>query len=285
MESIKTNIQKPFLEVKESFDDFDIEKYLADKELYIANDGVGHLKYINCPKCKNKGHIAFRDEFERVSLKECSCMIQRKILSNIEKSGMKSSFQKYRFDNFITKENWQSVILEATKKYITVINAIQTRNNEVEEKEELNWLVMSGSVGSGKTHLCTSVVDTLINQGYDIEYIPFISKLSSLQTRLSNFSQIVKDEAERELNRIKEVQVLYIDDFMKTQTVKIDLIFDIIDYRYRNNNLITIISTELSEADMDIRDVALRSRIKERTKGYWIHIKHDTNKNQRLKEN
>lgn len=272
MESIKTHIQAPLKKSSEALSQNDFELFLADKQLYIANDGQGHLNYVDCSLCKNKGYIAYRDEFDYIATKSCSCMTSRKIAERIERSGLKSSFDKYRLDNYLVNENWQGLVLSTAKKYISEIS-------------DNHWLVLSGAVGSGKSHICTGIVDSLIKLNMDIEYIPFISKMPSIQTKMASFNFDNKEAAEKELDRIKNVQVLYVDDFMKTKSVKIDLIFDIIDYRYRNNALITILSSELSFEDMSKVDEALASRIKERTNGYWLHINHDTNKNQRLKEN
>ncbi len=276
MESIKENILRPLKRVEGSFrDDAEWLAYQQDKDLYIANDAEGNLKYIDCPVCKNKGYIAFRDHLNYISVRDCSCMIERKISERIERSGLKSSFQKYRFDNYTTHEYWQELVFKTANNYISVIKDV-----EVTEK---HWFVIAGQVGSGKSHICTAIVDSLIKLGLDIEYIPFITNMASLQTRLNSFNVDTKEVAEKELKRMKEVQVLYIDDFMKTKTVKIDLIFDIIDSRYRNSKLITIISSELSFDDMSKVDIALASRIKERTSSFWLNIKNDEKKNQRLK--
>ena len=54
-----------------------------------------------------------------------------------------------------------------------------------------------------------------------------------------------KKRAEDKLKEIKEADVLYIDDFLKVDLDKLtfNLIWEIIDSRYYNPNLITIIST------------------------------------------
>ena len=67
--------------------------------------------------------------------------------------------------------------------------------------------------------------------------------LPRLATDLKNFYIDVKNKAERLLEEIKNVEVLYIDDFLKTKE-NLALIWEIIDYRYINPKLITIISTE-----------------------------------------
>ena len=67
--------------------------------------------------------------------------------------------------------------------------------------------------------------------------------LPRLATDLKNFYIDVKNKAERLLEEKKNVEVLYIDDFLKTKE-NLALIWEIIDYRYINPKLITIISTE-----------------------------------------
>ena len=78
------------------------------------------------------------------------------------------------------------------------------------------------------------------------------------------------EELNERLDRLKKVKVLYIDDFLKGGCGGPDkrLAFEIINARYNNSKLRTIISTEASiEAIVGI-DEALGSRIKERSRGF-----------------
>ena len=91
------------------------------------------------------------------------------------------------------------------------------------------------------------------------------------------------------MNPLKNCQVLYIDDFWKTQQgqqpspADVRLAFDLLDYRYCNRKLITIISTERTVSELLDIDMAVGGRIYEMTKGYCLEIG-GNNKNWRLRD-
>jgi len=97
-----------------------------------------------------------------------------------------------------------------------------------------------------------------------------------------------KEEYFKAINPLKISKVLYIDDFFKTEkgkeptTSEINIAFEILNYRYINNDLITIISSEKSIDDLLYIDEATGSRIYERTKKYCTYVKQDRKKNYRL---
>ena len=80
------------------------------------------------------------------------------------------------------------------------------------------------------------------------------------------------EEYSRQIKPFKSVQVLYIDDFLKGKVTEADIniAFEILNYRYHNQSMRTIISSERSiEEVLDI-DEAVGSRIYERSRGYYI---------------
>ena len=150
------------------------------------------------------------------------------------------------------------------------------------EQSNNDWYMVGGQYGSGKTHICTAISGQLIMQGKTFFYLPYVSMIPSLANDLKNFYADVKGKAEDTINKIKNVDVLYIDDFLKTKT-HIDLIWQIIDYRYQQKNAITIISSELYYNEMKAIDGALASRIWQRTKQtkYSVEIGRDESRNKR----
>ena len=83
--------------------------------------------------------------------------------------------------------------------------------------------------------------------------------------------------------------MLFMYDLFKLQHVKdpsaadVGLAFDLIDYRYCNRKLITIISTERTVDEMKSIDEAIGGRIYEMSKGYCVEFG-SGNKNQRFAE-
>ena len=99
------------------------------------------------------------------------------------------------------------------------------------------------------------------------------------------------------MSELKETDVLYIDDLFKPIKGKdgqivpptyadVRLAIEIINYRYNNPGLVTIISGERTIDELIEIDEALAGRISELSKagGYCINLKKDSGKNWRLKD-
>jgi len=95
---------------------------------------------------------------------------------------------------------------------------------------------------------------------------------------------------------LQEADVLYIDDLFKhgkdeygnqklPTPAETRRAFEIINYRYNNPGLLTIISSERTLAELNDIDEALAGRIAEKSKagGYCISLKKDPSRNWRMK--
>ena len=101
---------------------------------------------------------------------------------------------------------------------------------------------------------------------------------------------------EKHMSEFKNAEVLYIDDLFKTGKnnegvpqkptgADTNIAFELLNYRYNNPGLITLISSECRVTDILDIDEAIGGRIAERTiqHGYGINIKPDRTKNYRLR--
>ena len=237
----------------------------ADEE----NEREGSLKGIDCPKCKNKGYSVIVRGNEQIQV-TCKCMKARKSLERIEKSGLKTAIEELRFDNFLTTEKWQENMLTLAKDYV--------------ENGEKKWLFLGGMSGTGKTMLCTAVCGELLKREKAVRYMMWRDESAKLKA-------VVNDSAEysRLIGELKEIEVLYIDDFLKVQRgqqptpADINLAFEILNYRYANR-VQTIISSEKTLDDILSLDDAVGGRIYELAKGFGMSIAYDKNKNFRLRK-
>lgn len=218
-----------------------------------------------CKKCNDKGYILEEINNEIVAI-NCECLTTRINENKIKKSGLKSQIEKYTFDNFLTKTEWQRQLKAIVLHYLKDLNSS-------------DWLVISGAIGSGKTHLCTAAAAEFIKSDKSFKYFKYAEQMNYLASRLSNFNVDIMGAAYEEYEELKNVDVLYIDDFIKTRYN--EWAFNLIDYRYSNNKK-TIISTEYSYNEMAKLDEALASRIKEKANKYWLNISDTQGKNQRL---
>ena len=242
--------------------------------LELLNNEEGDLNKvdgIDCGECKNRGYIntIIEDEelgYEEIVLYECECMPKRKVMREIQRSGLERQFKINTFNNFKVEHQWQKVVKDMSVKYL----------NDDSNK----WLVLSGASGAGKTHLATAVSLELIKQGNSFKYFSYAREMPRLQGRLRSGFMDVREQAEQDLEKLLNVDVLYIDDFLKVGN-NLDNVFELIDGRYFRDKK-TIITTELSNSDLLNLDEALGGRIIEKSNGYFLYLTPDE-KNYRLK--
>ena len=91
---------------------------------------------------------------------------------------------------------------------------------------------------------------------------------------------------QEKLDSLRDVDVLYIDDFMKSLdkskvNTELNFAFEIINARYISNK-ITVISSELLIEQLNTLDNAVAGRIIERAGGFIINVK-GPDKNFRLR--
>ena len=227
-------------------------------------------QYYNCPKCKNKELIAVLDEDGKFTTVLCDCKIKRQSIKRAEKSGLKQLLDLKTLDSFATTESWQETIKNKAAHYTKQHNG--------------SWFYIGGQKGSGKSHLCTAMVGEFINQGKDALYMLWRDKVVELKANVNNFELY-----DKLMNELKNIDVLYVDDFYKTDSenkptqADKNIAFELLNYRYNNPDSITIISSELQMQDLLAVDEAVGSRIYERSKGYQINISPDLRKNYRLR--
>lgn len=245
-------------------------------ELYNATPG--ELTGYDCPKCQNRGDFRFTDKYGNPSLRECECMKKRRYLRNIRESGLSEMLSRYTFEAWQCREPWQRDALEAVTRYA---------------QNPQGWLCLSGTPGTGKTHLCTALCGELLERGLSVSYMLW----KDVSTKAK---AVVNDEAyEAIVSPLKRVRVLYIDDFWKAgravdratgNRVKaeptvgdVNLAFDIINARYCDSGLLTIFSTELTIGEMLNVDEAVGSRIAERARGGRYQDLSGKNRNWRMR--
>ena len=97
------------------------------------------------------------------------------------------------------------------------------------------------------------------------------------------------EEYSKLLRPLKTCRVLYIDDLLKTQGNKppneqdYQIALEIINARYCDPALLTIISTELTLSEVCAIDEALGGRIAERASKYTLQIARKDGRNYRLR--
>lgn len=217
-----------------------------------------------CDRCKNKGYIAVVLQNEMYgywyeSLTPCKCQRVRKAIRKLNKSGLQNVVKAYTFDRYETPDKWQESIKQRAMAFC---------NDDQHE-----WFFIGGQSGAGKSHLGTAIAVHYIRQGLDVVYMQWLDDIDRL---IKTSLEMESGEFERMMQEFKTAPVLYIDDLFKqgngqatrenqfSQTV-VKRTFEILNYRYNNPGLITIISSEKTIPEMVDIDEAFAGRIAERT--------------------
>lgn len=247
----------------------------------LFNDSKGTLNEAdgyNCDVCKNRGGIMKLTETNGMyyqTYSPCKCMKIRGMLQKLKRSGLSKSIKEYSFEKYETNEPWQ----ENLKR-----QAIQFTKDD-----KSTWFYIGGQSGAGKTHLCTAITAHYLRQNKSAYYMLWRDEITKIKSAITD-----NELYEKMISELKTVEVLYIDDLFKMgkdqngnvqrpTASDINIAFEIINFRYNNRDLVTIISSERSIHDIIDIDEAVGGRIFERcNKGeYVFDIKKDAKKNYR----
>lgn len=222
---------------------------------------------VDCQVCGNKGYIAKIGEDGVLRTRECACMNTRRSLRAIRSSGMADMLERYSIDNYQTPSAEYASIKDAALDFIS---------------SPTGWFFICGQSGSGKTHICTGICSEFIKRGKRTAYMLWRDESAALKAGITD-----RELYESRVKRLKTVPVLYIDDFWKVGGGQervtggdINLAFEILNARYNNAALRTIISSELSLNEIIQIDEATGGRIYERSRGF---VKKSPSVNWRLK--
>ncbi|MHC1734160.1 MAG: ATP-binding protein [Erysipelotrichaceae bacterium] len=234
------------------------------------NEEIGTLQGNNCSICKNKGYVMILDG-EYTALKKCECLETRRSKKLIEKSGLKQLIQEYTFEKFSANETWQRVIKDKALEFVQDIQP--------------HWFFIGGQVGAGKTHICTAIVNELMQHGHEALYMLWRDEIMKLKANVmegNEYTQVI--------HAFKTKKVLYIDDLFKSErgklptTSDINIAFEILNARYNNPELITILSSEKILKEILGIDEAIGSRIFQRAGSYILELNKNPKMNMRLRE-
>lgn len=232
--------------------------YELKKNIKITPDNAVTYK---CSKCKDTGWISFVDKMGRSYTKHCECWKVRQSEVLMKSSGISLEFQNKSFENFDTKNKKQLIV--AKNKAVGYF-----QNFKKTERARNNSIMFYGQVGSGKTHLGTAICSSLMTENIVVIYMAYRNAVTKIKQLLIN-----EAEYSREINKYSQARVLYIDDFLKGKITEADvnILYEIINYRYMNN-LPIIISTEKNLNELLAFDEAIGSRIIEMCRGNIVQL-------------
>lgn len=250
-------------------------------ECFNATEGDRNQKDgFDCQLCRNKGLIAKlvteSDGRQKVAFADCKCVGIRNAIGRMQRSGRADVIKKYTFQTFHVENDFQRRLKEAAQAYVNA---------------GTGWFFMGGQSGCGKSHIGTAIFRELLLTGRSARYMAWRDDA----TRLKKLMGLDNMDYCEEVNRLKAVNVLYIDDLFKTgkadgnqmqrpTPADINLAFELLNYRADHPELLTIISSECTLNHLYEIDDAIAGRITEFAKPYVLSINPDPAKNYRLRD-
>lgn len=244
------------------------EQYMQwQVDTYNSNEKEPQDGY-NCTACKNRGYFALINYAGDFALRPCTCNSVRNQIQNAHNSGFGDMLEKYTFEGYEAKEDWQKILKQGAILYT--------------QQKVLPWLYIGGMSGAGKSHICTAAATRILKQGKVVKYVlwrDIFHKGETLRYNDELYNAYIKE--------LGEIEVLVIDDFLKSmdsskQGSVLEIAFDLINHRY-NNSKATIISSEYQLNELEVLDRALHGRIKERCGKFTLNIKNEKKRDYRKK--
>lgn len=232
----------------------------------------------DCPDCLNKGYISLVREIKRgdqisdfsETMRDCRCKAIRASIRRLKRSGLENVVKKYTFDRYNAAEPWQQHIKDTAQRFVAEGGSV---------------FFIGGQTGAGKTHICTAITIELLRQGEAAYYMLWQDETVRLKACVMD-----SEDYQEQMQRLKEIEVLYIDDFFKPvgdgkapSPADIRLAYELINYRYNNAGLITIISSERLIGEILDIDEATGGRLVEYAGDYMINIGRNKARNYRLR--
>ncbi|MDY4979203.1 MAG: ATP-binding protein [Candidatus Onthovivens sp.] len=235
------------------------------------NEKKQNVSLYKCNLCRDTGWIlVHRDNAADLAV-SCECR-ERKILKDQWKeAGINVENRELTFQTYTVWNEWSRIAKDTAIAYLNDFEEIK--------KKRKNSIILCGQVGSGKTHLAIALAINLINSNIQVVYMPYRDILTKIKQNMLD-----EEYYNKLLSKYKTCEVLLIDDLYKGKVTETDIniIFEIINYRYLNY-LPIIVSSEYIIENLLRFDEAIGSRIYEMCKNYIIEIDKNIKNNYRLR--
>ncbi|MGI6587519.1 MAG: ATP-binding protein [Peptococcia bacterium] len=190
-------------------------------------DGV----WWDCPKCEDRGFLNIGEK--------CTCLLEEEIQQRWKFSGLGPEQKEQTFKNFSLE--WY----EDKKRYALILQQCVEFAEKICAGEKVDNLFLCGSIGTGKTHLCSAIANYVLQAGVNVAYLKIGTMLDFIREYKYNFEKNVVAFSNR-LKSLYRVNLLIIDDLgteVATDFVR-EQLFYLFDERI-NYRLPWVISTNL----------------------------------------
>jgi len=231
-----------------------------------TNSRPGKLAGYECKICMNRGYMAVLLAGEK-AVRDCVCIKIRRSMKMLDRSGLKPLMKKYALENYFTPEPWQKNIKAKAMDFL--------------KNPEGRWFGILGQTGSGKTHICTAIAVALLKMGKPVYYMLWNTDIKKLRATVND-----GEAHEKEVEKLKKIDVLYIDDLFKCKhdsepsDADVRLAFEILNARY-NAQLTTLVSSEYSIDELCSVDAAIAGRLNEMGGRYVTNVEKNPSRDYR----
>lgn len=217
----------------------ELEEYVG-KVIYEPKrdkNGVVIRKPYTIQHGRMKGRTVPAIEYDTESIREvipgCIMLKTREAQRLLQASNLGKRFSDKTFDTFNYRVNKKA--FEEARAYADTPDLFEKRKNV---------RLITGGVGTGKTHLASAIANRLCERGIKVLFATYEQHLQHIKDEFDNESQ------KTYLERMKTISVLVLDDIGREKRTDWSLatLYSVINYRYEHM-LPTIITTNLSDND------------------------------------
>lgn len=208
-----------------------------EKKRILDSEGINEKIYDiwwDCSECKDTGYIK--------PGQKCSCVLKEEEEKRWKMSGLGPEQQQQTFDNFCLE------YYAEPQRFATILNSCRSFADDIAKGKKVANLVLTGPVGTGKTHLSSAIANYLLQAGKSVAYL----KIGRLLDLLREAKFQANGDNDDYLQYLSKVELLIIDDLGTEVLTEFagEQILNVLDERI-NYQLPWVINTNFSPTELD----------------------------------
>jgi DNA replication protein DnaC len=151
----------------------------------------------DCPQCQDTGFVGIGEK--------CACLLEeeqeeRRLFSGLTPHQQEQTFKTFTLDWYEDKDRYRAILQQCIEFAEKVCAGEKTEN-----------LFLCGTIGTGKTHLCSAIANYVLQAGRRVVYLKIGTILDLIREYKFNFekNETIKPH---QLKDLYQVDLLIIDD-------------------------------------------------------------------------